>query len=180
LRKIVATNAQTEPHSARAPRNRSRSWGKQAANTTLTMAPMTVPIMRNHPLRSEAPSCGWHTIAAEVPAQKGLSRRVPTGLVALGFFLLTLTPFNNPAGAEDSSPTHLIPGGWLQGPYAPVVKPLPVTASAPPESPAPEPATTLSGTRESLPWRPQATHRAAHHPQPPAPSAPTPDDKVRF
>ena len=27
----------------------------------------------NQPLRSEAPSCGWHTIAAEVPAQNGSS-----------------------------------------------------------------------------------------------------------
>jgi hypothetical protein len=32
-----------------------------------------VPIMRNQPLRSDAPRCGWQTIAAEVPAQKGSS-----------------------------------------------------------------------------------------------------------
>jgi len=32
-----------------------------------------VPIIRNQPLRSEAPSCGWHTIAAVPPAQYGLS-----------------------------------------------------------------------------------------------------------
>src|SRR5262249_49114230 len=29
--------------------------------------------IRNQPLRSEAPSCGWDTIAAEVPAQNGSS-----------------------------------------------------------------------------------------------------------
>src|SRR4029077_4187265 len=29
-------------------------------------------IIRNQPLRSEAPSCGWHTIAAVPPAQYGL------------------------------------------------------------------------------------------------------------
>ena len=33
----------------------------------------TVPIMRYQPLRSEAPRCGWQTIAAEVPAQYALS-----------------------------------------------------------------------------------------------------------
>jgi hypothetical protein len=32
-----------------------------------------VPIMRNQPLRSDAPRCGWQTIATEVPAQKGSS-----------------------------------------------------------------------------------------------------------
>ena len=32
-----------------------------------------MPIIRNQPSRSEAPSCGWHAIAAEAPAQKGLS-----------------------------------------------------------------------------------------------------------
>src|SRR5260370_33263141 len=35
---------------------------------------MMVPIIRNQPLRNEAPSCGWHTIAAVPPAQYGLSR----------------------------------------------------------------------------------------------------------
>ncbi len=47
-----------------------RSCGKC---TTIITAPTIVPTIRNHALRIEAPSCGWHTIAAEVPAQKGLS-----------------------------------------------------------------------------------------------------------
>ena len=55
------------------PRKAIRSCGKHAVSTTIMTAPTTVPIMRNQPLRSEAPSCGWHTIAAEVPAQNGLS-----------------------------------------------------------------------------------------------------------
>ena len=50
-----------------------RSCGKHAVSATIIVAPTTVPIIRNQPLRSEAPSCSWHTIAAEVPAQKGLS-----------------------------------------------------------------------------------------------------------
>src|SRR5258706_10466068 len=37
--------------------------------TTLFRSPMMVPIIRNQPLRREAPSCGWHTIAAVPPAQ---------------------------------------------------------------------------------------------------------------
>src|SRR5262245_52924724 len=37
------------------------------------MPPTRVPIMRYQPMRSDAPSCGWQTIAAVVPAQKGLS-----------------------------------------------------------------------------------------------------------
>jgi hypothetical protein len=65
--------AQVAPHNARLPRNSTRSCGKHAVSNTLIMAPMSVPIMRNQPLRKEAPSCGWHTIAAEVPAQKGSS-----------------------------------------------------------------------------------------------------------
>src|ERR1700730_13237712 len=40
---------------------------------TITPAPTRVPIIRNQPLRNEAPSCGWHTIAAVPPAQYGLS-----------------------------------------------------------------------------------------------------------
>src|SRR3954447_23892362 len=51
-----------------------RSCGKHAVSTTIIVAPARVPIIRNQPLRSEAPSCSWHTIAAEVPAQNGLSR----------------------------------------------------------------------------------------------------------
>jgi hypothetical protein len=50
-----------------------RSCGKQATSTTLIIAPTSVPIIRNQPLRSDAPSCGRQTIAAEVPAQNGLS-----------------------------------------------------------------------------------------------------------
>ena len=50
-----------------------RSCGKHAFSTTIMTAPTMVPIIRNHALRIEAPSCGWHTIAAEVPAQNGLS-----------------------------------------------------------------------------------------------------------
>ena len=73
MRSTVAAKAQTAPHSARSPRKAIRSCGKHAVSTTIIVAPITVPIIRNQPLRSEAPSCGWHTIAAEVPAQKGLS-----------------------------------------------------------------------------------------------------------
>src|SRR6202047_3558297 len=40
---------------------------------TIATAPTLVPIIRNQPLRSEAPRCGWHTIAAVPPAQYGLS-----------------------------------------------------------------------------------------------------------
>src|SRR5262245_25278162 len=58
---------------ARSPRYAMRSCGKHAVSTTIMMAPITVPIIRNQPLRREAPSCGWHTIAAEVPAQNGSS-----------------------------------------------------------------------------------------------------------
>src|ERR1700730_16842090 len=50
-----------------------RSCGKQAVKRTITAAPTMVPIIRNQPLRIEAPSCGWHTIAAVPPAQYGLS-----------------------------------------------------------------------------------------------------------
>src|SRR5271169_3924745 len=50
-----------------------RSCGKHAVSITTAEAPITVPIIRNQPFRSEAPSWGWHTTAAEVPAQKGLS-----------------------------------------------------------------------------------------------------------
>jgi hypothetical protein len=55
------------------PRKAMRSCGKHPVSTTIATAPTTVPIMRNHPLRSEAPRCGWQTIPADVPAQKGLS-----------------------------------------------------------------------------------------------------------
>src|SRR6478609_11539087 len=62
------------PHQkARSTRKAMRSCGKHAVSTTIIVAPVTVPIIRNQPLRSEAPSCNWLTIAAEVPAQKGLS-----------------------------------------------------------------------------------------------------------
>src|SRR6516164_2180837 len=57
----------------RSPRYAIRSCGANAVSTTIMMAPTTVPIIRYQPLRSEAPSCGWHTIAAEVPAQNGSS-----------------------------------------------------------------------------------------------------------
>ena len=39
--------------------------------TTIAAPPAAVPIRRNEPLRSEAPSCGWQTSAAVVPAQEG-------------------------------------------------------------------------------------------------------------
>src|ERR1700750_937368 len=58
---------------ARSTRKAIRSCGKHAVRITIIVAPTTVPIIRNQPLRSEAPSCSWHTIAAEVPAQNGLS-----------------------------------------------------------------------------------------------------------
>jgi hypothetical protein len=47
--------------------------GKHAVSTTIATAPTTVPIMRNQPLRNEAPRFGWQTTAAEVPAQYALS-----------------------------------------------------------------------------------------------------------
>src|SRR3954463_8692234 len=71
---MVAANAQMPHQKARSTRKATRSCGKHAVSTTISVAPTTVPIIRNQPLRSEAPSCSWHTIAAEVPAQKGLSR----------------------------------------------------------------------------------------------------------
>src|SRR5438128_10815118 len=46
-------------------------WG--AACALVATAPTTVPIMRNQPLRNEAPRRGWQTTAADVPAQKALS-----------------------------------------------------------------------------------------------------------
>ena len=69
----VAPKAHAPPHSARPIRNGTRSSGKHTASRTITTAPTTVPIMRNQPLRSEAPSCGWQTSAADVPAQYALS-----------------------------------------------------------------------------------------------------------
>jgi hypothetical protein len=54
-------------------RNGARSCGKHAVSTTIATAPITVPIRRYQTLRSDAPRCGWQTIAAEVPAQYGLS-----------------------------------------------------------------------------------------------------------
>src|SRR5580658_4349303 len=65
--------AQRPAQSAKSPRKAKRSCGNQDVSTTTNVAPTTVPIIRNHPLRSEAPSCGWHTTAADVPAQNGLS-----------------------------------------------------------------------------------------------------------
>ena len=73
MRSSVAAKAQTANHNASSARKAMRSCGKHAFSTTIITVPTMVPIIRNHPLRSEAPSCGWHTIAAEVPAQKGLS-----------------------------------------------------------------------------------------------------------
>src|ERR1700751_5416647 len=61
------------PHSARPTRKPTRSCGKTAARATIQTAPTTVPIKRYQPLRSEAPRCGWHTKAADVPAQKAWS-----------------------------------------------------------------------------------------------------------
>jgi hypothetical protein len=50
-----------------------RCCGKQAVSTTIMTAPTMVPITRNQPLRSDAPTPGWQTTAADVPAQDGLS-----------------------------------------------------------------------------------------------------------
>jgi hypothetical protein len=44
-----------------------------AVITTTMTAPISVPIMRYQPLRKEAPSCGWQTMKAVVPAQSALS-----------------------------------------------------------------------------------------------------------
>lgn len=35
------------------------------------MAPAMVPMIRNQPLRRLAPTAGWQTMAAVVPAQEG-------------------------------------------------------------------------------------------------------------
>ena len=66
-------SADRRPRGQGARERRSDPGGKHAVSTTIIVAPTTVPIIRNQPLRSAAPSCGWHTIAADVPAQKGLS-----------------------------------------------------------------------------------------------------------
>jgi hypothetical protein len=52
-----------------ADRGDQRLVRQHAVSTTIATAPTVVPTMRYHPLRSEAPRWGWHTIAAEVPAQ---------------------------------------------------------------------------------------------------------------
>src|SRR5438128_12186654 len=69
----VATSAHAAPHRARLTIKVPRSCGKHAVSTTIATAPTTVPIMRNQPLRNEAPRRGWQTTAADVPAQKALS-----------------------------------------------------------------------------------------------------------
>ena len=67
-------NESAHPAPQRQPtRNTMRFCGNHAVSTTIVTAPTTVPIMRNQDLRSEAPRCGWHTIAADVPAQYALS-----------------------------------------------------------------------------------------------------------
>jgi hypothetical protein len=73
LRINVAAKAQEASHNARSVRKAMRPCGKQAFSTTIMTAPTMVPTIRNQALRSEAPSCGWHTIAAEAPAQYALS-----------------------------------------------------------------------------------------------------------
>ena len=60
-------------HNASSVKKAMRSWGKHAFSTTIMTAPTMVPTIRNHAFRIEAPSCGWHTIAADVPAQYALS-----------------------------------------------------------------------------------------------------------
>src|SRR5258708_33959300 len=72
LRSTVVAKAQRPHQKARSIRKATRSCGKHAVSTTTVEAPITVPIIRNQPLRSEAPSWGWHTTAAEEPAQHGL------------------------------------------------------------------------------------------------------------
>ncbi len=62
-----APQRQAHEKGARDPAESTRSC------TTIATAPITVPIIRNQPLRSEAPRCGWQTIAAVVPAQNALS-----------------------------------------------------------------------------------------------------------
>ncbi len=61
------------PHNARVGRYSQRLCGKAAVMRTMTLAPTTVPINRNQPLRNAAPTKGWQTIAAVVPAQEGAS-----------------------------------------------------------------------------------------------------------
>ena len=50
-------------------KERGAILGNHAVNSTIAKAPTKVPIMRNHPFRSDVPRCGRHTSAAEVPAQ---------------------------------------------------------------------------------------------------------------
>ena len=69
LRSSVDIVAQTPPHRAIEMRNAARLCTKHPVITTMTVAPTTVPIMRYQPLRREAPKVGWHTAAADAPAQ---------------------------------------------------------------------------------------------------------------
>jgi hypothetical protein len=58
LRMTVATKPHAAAHSAKPKRKSARSCGKHAVRMTIAIAPTTVPIMRNEPLRSEAPRLG--------------------------------------------------------------------------------------------------------------------------
>src|SRR5580698_5491783 len=54
-------------------RNAGRFCAKHPVITRMATAPRMVPSIRYQPLRNEAPRVGWHTAAADAPAQKGLS-----------------------------------------------------------------------------------------------------------
>ena len=73
MRSTVDTKLQAAHHSATQNRKPNLFCGKIAVSSTDATAPITVPISRNTPLRSEAPSTGCATMAADVPAQLGLS-----------------------------------------------------------------------------------------------------------
>src|SRR5580698_10328990 len=54
-------------------RNAGRFCAKHPVIKRMATAPRMVPSIRYQPLRIEAPRVGWHTAAADAPAQKGLS-----------------------------------------------------------------------------------------------------------
>ena len=78
LRRRVATSAQAPPHSARPTRKPNRFCGKTAVSTTITTAPTTVPIIRNQPLRKDAPRCGWHRSPPTCPPNRRCRARART------------------------------------------------------------------------------------------------------
>ncbi len=62
--------AQAAPQIAMPRRKAKRSCAKHAVSRTIAAAPTNVPTRRAAPLRSDAPTPRWQTIAAEVAAQK--------------------------------------------------------------------------------------------------------------